>query len=220
MITLTPNIRGASQLMHGSEPWIWLYELIADRALVSGQYIETLFRLCSFPEQIAFGGKTYYPFPVIHTSVVQDGEGNLPQFDITLSNVTRELAPYLEIGAGFMHQKCVLQVVHKAYLASASDVAFSTSGRISGCTLSKDTIVFRLEDVNLYDWTVPQEFFTRDRCPFVYKGEYCRYRGPLATCKRDIPDCTAHGNEMAGRGYPRLHPGRFGGQPGLPLLIA
>lgn len=205
---LSVTLRASSQKMQSSVDWLWLLQLEADVATAA----RTLFRLTDSPEQAVLnvGGPlwTFYPFPMQFGDIVQAADGNVQSLSVTLSNVTRELIPYLFKGDGFMGRKANIYQVARSSLALVDGLPHEFKIVAAASDLANVTLT--LAGPVDYRFLLPQEQLGRF-CGNVYQDEVCAYRGPLTSCKFTLTDCAAHGDEMVARGYPRQHPARFNG---------
>lgn len=214
MISLPANLLASAQKVTGPSPWIHLLEFEIDRTTTN----LTLLAITNVPESITFGGVTYLPFPFALGEIEIAGDGSMPSFDLAVSNVTRELSNYLEIGAGFIGRSVTLRIVHRDYLATSTD-RFQMTFQISGAAETADSIVFRVELPNYFQHSIPAQFYSLDTCPWVYKGTECGSRGPDSSCLKTLADCIDKGNDEVLLGYPRMHPRRFGAFAGIPRNI-
>ena len=214
MISLPANLLAAGQKVTGSAPWIHLVEFEIDRSVTN----LTRVAIANVPEAIVFDGVTYLPFPFAMGEIEIAGDGSMPSFDLAVSNATRELSNYLELGEGFIGRSLTLKIVNRDHLASASD-KFQMTFAISGATETADAITFRVELPNYFQHSIPAQFFSLDTCPWVYKGTECGSRGPDASCLKTLTDCIDKGNDEVALGYPRMHPRRFGAFVGIPRNI-
>lgn len=213
MRTLPPGLLAESQKPQGGK-WIWLYDIEVDRTTLAVPY----FALCDYHKPIVWGGQTWYPAPIAHSDIRRDGDGNLPEVTVSVSNVSREVMGYLETGEGFSERPLIMRQVHEDWIGSASDKLAITL-TIDRVEVSDAAVAFVCSESNLWQEAFPSEFFERDRCGRTYKGFGCHYRGPEATCDRRSVTCGARGDAEVALGYPRLHPRLFGGMPGLPVSI-
>lgn len=217
-LTLSANLRAATQKMHTTQEWAWLLELEADVQTLA----RTLFRLTDAPEQLSLdmgGGQTkvFYPFPMAFGSLEDDSQGNVHSLTVSLSNVTQELIPYLFKGDGFMQRNAVLYIAHRSSMTVTDCIQRKYKVTSAGADLSVVTMTMKAP-IN-WEREIPQEQLGR-HCSAIYQGEVCAYRGPLASCLFTYADCVAHGDEEVSRGYPRQHPARFDGFPALSMRVA
>ena len=213
-----PETRLSAQAtLHQASPWLWLadVELDDDDAL----------RVCDGDATIAYGGKTYYPFPMRVEGYAADAQGNLPSVTVTVSALSREVSDYIDAG-GIVDRLVQLYVMSRSNLTEAFD-----RGRwqILDVAMTFDSASFRLGPYALFDAPFPSRRQARSRCDYTYGGLECGYATTLpdlvggdfdgSTCDLSLDGgngCRVHGDNEAANGRPRLHPRRFGGEPGIP----
>lgn len=210
MRTLTQNLIDRKNLQFADQPWIWLYRLVADQTTSA----TTVFQLTSSDEEVTFDGLTYYPFDITHTVITSTEEGDLPEIQVVLNNISREVGAHLEIGDGFIGHECTITLVHKAHLATAADKVVIPL-EVRSAVADDDAVALALALPNLYDAVFPADIITRNRCRWVYKGDGCKSRSVKTTCGHHVDDCIVRGDDHVTQGLPRIHPRRFGGAPGL-----
>jgi phage-related protein len=198
--------------VHQTDPWAWLWQIEAD-ATASAR---TVFQLTGYPQQIAFGGMTFYPIAMQQTAIELGSDGNLPSIDLTISNAARVLAFYFESGLGFMGRPAT------SWLVNTGDLAQSMrwDWRVAAATVTTEAAVVRMESPKFFERKVPQDRFNNARCRWRFGSEECGYVinaiALYTTCAKHVADCILRGNDMVNRNLPRLHPERFGGFLGIP----
>jgi phage-related protein len=217
MKTLSANLRALTKKLHGTSPWLFLYEIEADVTTTA----RTLFRLVPYPEQVTFAGTTYHPFPITHDVTELVADGSLPTVQLTLSNASRELPRYLEIGRGMLGNSVTITLINRQHLASASD-GLVMRYRVIGASMSDESLVFRLDVPSPHRQSIPTDVAMRDRCGWQYGSTECGFVLTATTpaqflvCPKTVAACTERGNHEVNQGRGRLHPRRFGGFPALP----
>lgn len=196
-------------------PMVWLYQITAD---VTSLAQPTIVFCTKSKSAVTFGGITYPPFPGDQSQLRIDSEGNIPKLDLTVSNVTRELVPYTVSVDGFLDRPVRVGLIDPQKTTSSSDVVWHKF-RVSGCEIRNDVIVITLEDRRFSDLELPQGFYSHDRCPRVFRGSECRYRGPETTCTKLLSACITYGDAEVARGHARMHPRLFGAMPGLSRTV-
>lgn len=210
------SLRAETQKTHPTEPFLYLYEIVADQTVSA----TTLFRLVAQPQTVSFDGKTYYPFPVGHSDVTLDSEGSLPETELSLSNVSRELPRYLEVGFGFIGMPASIIEVSRAALTTAN--AITRSYVITSASLDADSVTFRLETEEPHRIRSADRVYNRTRCRHRYGDGFCRFvlhsglPANLQVCPKDLSACIERGNYEVSIGRARMHPRQFGG---FPLII-
>lgn len=211
-ITLPSAWRPETQRIHQQYPWQWLWEIEADRTAVA----RTLFRVTAGPGIVTYAGMTFYPLPLTQTPIKVSGEGDLPQVDLTISHTQRILAPYFEVGSGFLDRPAMGHLVNLVDLSQALSFPFE----VRRADVSHEGAVIRLEMPNFFRRLVPQERYSPQRCRHRFGGAACGYvinaAAAFTTCAKHPQDCILRGADMASRNLPRLQPGRFGGFLGIP----
>lgn len=196
------------------QPWIWFWKLTADRTVTA----TTVFRLVRYPEPLTFDTVTWSPFPLEVGDIRQTAQSDLIDVELRCSNVTRELAFYVDKGRGFRGLPATAYLVHMDHLAAGHAVRFDfTVGTVS---LDRSAAVFRLNTPNYFQRLAPQDRFTRDRCRRAYKGPGCGYLGDLPSCAHTLADCMDHGADEAANNLQVIHPERFGACPGIPRRLS
>ena len=198
--------------------FIWLYEIEVPTATA------TRYRLTSNPDSVTFRGNTYSPFPIAHSEVKQDSEGNLPTITMTVSNVSREVIATLENHAGLIGQPVRIMLVHELSLLT-NDAVIEQDFKITGSTANDQSVTAQLGDISLYESTVPGHRMMRLYCRHQYRSADCGYSvdsahaNYLSTCDKTLngPNgCEVHGTSETAAGVTKVHPDRFGGFPGIP----
>lgn len=203
------------QAIHGSSPfcWCWVLPLHIDASL------NLFVALTNHPAPVTIGSVKFYPYAMKQSAIEQDGEGNMPQLTLSISNALRMLAPYLETPGD---ERGMLGRIAYGYLvdAAAPTVTLLWEFEIQSATLNGEAVTLRLEQRNLYQIKKPQDRYSASRCRFKFGGAECGYvingAAAFTECDKSHPDCVARGADMAARNLPALQPGVFGGFLGIP----
>lgn len=210
-------------LLASSTEWLWLYEVTIPEST------QVRFRAVASSEQVEFRGNTYYPFPISHQKTTENLAGDTRSVSLTISNVSRELTPYLESHDGLIGQRARIMCTTRSAAAQASESGLAIvehDFRVVQCRVTGDSIVLRLDDLSVYDEMFPRQRIHRSFCRFQYRSALCGYAVPstsdnfLAGCDKtlDGPNgCSAHGQSEIAEGITQAHPQRFGGFPGIPM---
>lgn len=206
--------------VHNTAPWIWLFEIAIDGTEVV--------RVAGYHSNIAYGGQTYTAFPIQIGVQSRDARGVLNEIEIIISNLSREIAGYLESGK-IIDQKVKVRCVHSANLAQKIHEGIYS---VLSATLTLSVAIFLIGPYNLMKATFPAQRYNRTRCRWDYGGAGCGYTislpnniagtNPLfvpATCDLGLETsngCRVHGLNEVANGLPKKHPLRFGGFPGIP----
>lgn len=202
------------QRAHHGYPWVWLFQIQADRTPVG---TPTLF-VTPHPESVTFGSAEYDPMPMASTPIEVSGEGDLPEHEITIVDNHRIIAPYLFSGLGFMGRPCT------AFLVNLENpAAFDRyDRRIAKWAMSAEGIVFRIGLPSWLKRQIPQDVISARTCQAVF-GRIetgCPYvvnaAAGFTDCDRTIGACTARGEDLKARNLPAVLPRMFGAYPGVP----
>lgn len=163
-----------------------------------------ILRLCRNTEDITWNGETWTAFPFELEAPRQSGGGEIPNFTVKVSNVTRTIEGYLEQAGGGVGATVRLMVIMSNHLDLTSpelDEEFS----VQSTSYDEQWVTFTLTGaVNLFR-RVPLRRFLKNFCPFQYKGPECKSSSNLPTCDKSFAACKERGNAA-----------RFGGEPAIP----
>lgn len=217
---LAASYVAAKDALHSIAPWIWLFTVDTDGS--------NALRYCGHESAVIVGGYTFSPMHVAIGGITRDAEGNLPEPEITVSNVTRQVTGVLELG-GIVDRNVAIQLVLSTDLANPVDWG---TYRVLDATATLTTATFRVGVAGLFEAQFPDRRFSRGRCDYVYGGTECLYDTSLpnliaatrpsfdpSSCGLDLEGgngCRAHGENEAANGHVVNHPRRFGGHPSIP----
>lgn len=218
--TFTSALVTEKNKIHQLYPYVWLVEADLDGT--------NCIRIAGHDQSVSYDSKTWTPFPVMIGTLPRDAEGSLPLIDLTVSNVSREVAGYLESG-GIIDRTVHIYLVNTNALTTGIDWGVWTVQRAQ---LQLPHAVFQLGNYNLFDAPFPARRQHRSRCDVTYGGLECGYDTTLtnlvsgtyptfsiSSCDYTMDGgngCRNHGHNEVANGRPRLHPARFGGEPGIP----
>lgn len=204
--------------------FVWMYEVTLP------EDPPRRIRLISSSSQLQYRGNTYYPFPITHRGMEENLEGDTRGLSVTASNVSREVSTYLEQYDGLIGQPArVICTTREAAESGDDRAAIQQDFRVTQCSATADTITWKLDDLNLYNDSFPAQRCHRTFCRWQYRSAQCGYSVPessgqyLASCDKtlDGPNgCKAHGVSEAAANLEEIHPGRFGGFPGIPVDLS
>lgn len=219
MRTLSPEVAAQIRKLHNPEPYheLWRIQVDTNTSLTTWLPLVRHSETVDFKIDAGDDPVTFYPFDIKRGDITQDTDGNLPSTTVQLSNVTRESAKWVEMGAGVHGRPVHLCIVHSAHL-DAPEHAIEIPFTCDSVSISETTVALELRAFPLFDVQVPQDRFGDRRCTFVYKDpETCAYNGTMESCSRLLlgdNGCVAHGLDEISRGLPPQHPSRFGAFPG------
>ena len=161
-------------------------------------------RLVRNTDGIIWNGLEWTAFPFEIEPPKQSSKGEMPNFTIRVSNVTRTIEAYLEQAGGGVGAEVRIMVVLSEHLELTTpelDEIFS----VQSVSYDENFVSFVLTGaVNLFK-RVPQRRYLKNFCPFQYKGPECKSKSGCETCNKSYSDCRIRGNAE-----------RFGGEPGIP----
>jgi len=199
---------------HNAYPWAWLYDLQLEYSTAN-----VLRFLCTnVNTPVTWNAETYVPFPVSQGLQQEDSEGNLPQFQVTFSNVRKDLARYVWMAKGFIGLQ--LKCTSINLRATSPTDGLRSDYEITGCQVTEEGIGLACEVPNFVSLPMPEAAYAALLCGWDYMSEECGYRGSLPTCRFDVVDCEAHGIDEGATGRPVMHPRRFGAWLSLPRQLA
>lgn len=226
MKDLTDIVREHKNQLRSIWPFIWLYEL------QTKDEPPTRYRFASFHDVIHFGQDSadppqpipYYPAPIIHGGITQDGEGSLPTISVTLGNTMPGISPVIHTSRGFVGQQARIILVSALDLDDVNG-AIIEDAEIVGATMNTKSITFKLSAKNLHRAIFPRFVYTKRRCRWLFGTSECGYDlhasgAGFVDCTYDLDACIERGDdELANPAVGiRLHPERIGLFAGIPRL--
>lgn len=167
----------------------------------------------------------WQPFHLALGDFLETKRGDLPQMQLAISNVTKELMAEVDAADGLTDQAVRILMVNAATLADDSARTIFT-GEIIGLEVDQQTLVFDLGKPSLNRVTFPA-LRVLTQCSVVTFGDtQCGYEipddptdsigGGFSHCRpRNLAACRERGDDEVARGLPRQHPRRFFGFPGV-----
>lgn len=161
-------------------------------------------RLVRNTDNIIWAGQVWTAFPFELDAPEQNSNGELPVFNIRVSNITHTVEGYLEQAGGGIGAQVRLMVVMSNHLDLTTpelDEVFS----VQSTSYDENWVTFSLTGaVNLFR-RIPSRRFFKNFCPYKFKGIECQYTGTYTTCDKSLKQCRQRGNVS-----------RFGGEPAIP----
>ena len=186
-----------------TDPWVWLLYVPvgSDHIAITNNNAE-----------VEFNSVTYLPFGFQIGETSQDSEGSLPEVDLTVSNVSRDVHDLLESDS-LIGATATLRKVNLAYLDDSSHcdavVLF-----VKSATETQAVVTFQLGTGDFFGQPFPRMTFSRQMCLNVYGTEAQRFSGcgvasgtiaSYPSCNHTLADCRERDNVL-----------NFGAFPGIP----
>lgn len=209
-----PSLITKSSLIADNTGWLWLCEIEIGTSEVG--------RVALNDADVTWNGSTWYAYPWSVPDVPEDTDTSAKTFRVAFANVDQILTDRLRDGE-ILNRAITFHLVHASHL-SVTEPLMRREAEILAATIEPATgrVTLTCGALNWLSGTLGRRFL-RLRCRHEYGGAACGYvttrPGALATCDRTLDGangCTVHGDEEASVGLARLHPERFGGEPGIP----
>ncbi len=201
MLTLSQAAIIEKNKIASDNAWLILLEITIPPTATG---VPIVLRLVRNTEDITWNCLLWTAFPFELDPPKQSGNGELPNFTVRVSNITRTVEGYLEQAGGGIGAQVRMMVVLSAHLEQTTpelDEEFS----VQSVSYDENWVSFVLTGgVNLFK-RVPLRRFLKNFCPYQYKGPECKSTSSYASCNKSFADCKLRGNET-----------RFGGEPGIP----
>ena len=145
-------------------PFIWLFG-------VQDTPGTDRYRFASYPQVVHFGEDSagapikWYPAPITHGGIEQDSEGGLPTIEISLANVSLEIAPTIDASDGMIGRRVEIHVISAAQLDDP-EASISEDAEVVNCAMTDEVVTFSVSAFNLFRAQVP---------PFLYSKFSCRW---------------------------------------------
>lgn len=202
MLTLSQAAILEKNKIASANVWLILLEITIPPT-TTGQ-LPTVLRLVRNTEDIVWNSQLWTAFPFELDPPKQSSNGELPNFTVRVSNITRTVEGYLEQAGGGVGSDVRIMVIMSEHLDIRTpelDEQFS----VQSVSYDESWVSFTLTGaVNLFR-RVPLRRFLKNFCPFQYKGPECKATSSFPDCNKSLSNCRARGNET-----------RFGGEPAIP----
>jgi lambda family phage minor tail protein L len=218
-LNLHPFFMAEKNALATDGQWLWLYEIEVPTSP------PTRYRFAKTNKPVIFRGNTYSPFPITHTVIKQTESGSLPSVTMTVSNVSREIIGTLESYEGLIGQPVRL-ILTNLRAISVNQGVIEHDFKIISISATEEAVAAELGDVSMYENFFPSQRMMRHSCRHQYRSAGCGYSVPstdttnyLSTCDKSLDGpngCRVHGTSETAAGVAVVHPGRFGGFPGIP----
>ena len=197
MLNLSAIAKAEKNKIESNNAWLILLE-------VNIPSEDLTLRLVRNNEDIMWGGVLWQAFPFEVDGFSQNSNGELPSFNVRVSNIDRTVEGYLEqAGGGIGSQVRILVVMSENLdlLTPEMEEEFS----VQSVNYDSQWVTFVLTGaVNLFR-RIPERRFLKNFCPFKFKGVECQYDGVATECNKSYERCLELNNAS-----------RFGGEPAIP----
>jgi phage-related protein len=190
--------------LYNTLPWLVLLDITLTDVL-------TLY-LTNDVDELIFESRTYSPFPMGVNFVGQSIMGEIPEVNIDVSNVNREIQGWIEALNGAVDCDVVVRIVHKGNLTSDySD--FERHFKIMGTSCDNEWVHFSLGLKSPTQMRFPLFRTMGSHCNWPFKGIECGYSGSTESCDHTLKTCRLLTGIPRKIGY--MGAKTFGGFPGL-----
>ena len=166
--------------------------------------VPLVLRLVRNTEAIMWNGQTWTAFPFEIEPPRQSSNGEMPNFTIKVSNVTRTIEGYLEQAGGGIGADVRILVVMSEHL-DLTTPELEEFFSVQSVSYDEKFVSFVLTGAVRLFKRIPFRRYLKNFCPFQYKGAECKCTSGYTTCNKSLADCRLRGNSE-----------RFGGEPGIP----
>lgn len=232
MPLVLPNAFDDAELPNGSEDYLWLVELTLQKSNRTGTdpaafTAPIVMRVCSNSTPITWPAsnpitQTWSPFAFAISPIETNSEGDLPVLQLQVDNTGRTLMSTLHNGVGLEGNPVTIYLVPRNALSIAypNHEFQQWDFQIGNITADSERVTLRLERINFFAKTAPQDRFIARRCRWQFGSEQCGYvinsNAAYTTCEKTVAACKLRGEDHLARGLPVVHPARYGGFPGIP----
>jgi hypothetical protein len=230
MKQFTPISERHKNQLETSVPYILLFEF-EDNSVPKNRY-----RITNFDQIVYFGTNSsgdqipYYPCPVYVGDLTENADGDLRQFGITVGVPGPIPVRVAASESGFAGNE--VRVILVSSLDLDSGIAMiDERGQIVATSIKEGAIGFEIGGANLFQLIFPQYIYSPDICKWGFGSTECGYNalapgagfskcgittsGTQVAKPFTLQACQAVGDDEESNGLARLHPGRFGGEPGM-----
>lgn len=230
MRILNDRTEDHSEAFASEAPFVWLFEIQAPTDPPTRYRVARFDKVVQYREDDEGERLSYSPLPISLEAVEQDGEGSLPTIDIVVENTGALMSSAVALAGGFVGQPFKIILVSTEALDDPNP-AFEEDAEVVECGMSADKITFRVAAANLSTAKFPPAAYSARTCGVNFGGPLCGYNklavgAGFARCgvttggvtiaqPFSLAACVAVGDDEESNLGVRLHPARFGGQPGM-----
>jgi len=181
---LDPNLITEKNKLETANAWLVFLEIFID--------VSTTIRLVNNTSDVtSFQGNPYTAFPFEFTGLSQNATGTIVTVDLKVSNVTRELYPYLKLYQGLVGKSVRIYFVNSGYL-SADYSTLTYDFDIVDVDYNENDIIFKIGAPNPLYKKFPKRIFLADWCGFDYASLECGHSGN--PCNKTLSSCRDRNN--------------------------
>lgn len=164
--------------------------------------------ICRNTENVVWRGVTWTAFPFEFDAPTQSGGGELPSFNIRVSNVTRAVQGYIEEVDGGVGAQVHMYVVLVKSDGTVMDEPFlDEQFGITSTSFDAAWVTFTASGAERMNRRVPERAYWKNWCPYIYKGPECRANSSLPECDHSLSNCRLRNNARRFGGYPSIPEG-------------
>ena len=197
MITIPAALIAEKNKLANDTPFLVLCEI---------QFVGTTIRLVKNEANISWQGQTWAAFPFNIDDMGEAGKNEVPQLQLSVSNVSRAIQSYIEAYDGGVDATVIIRVVHADNLVGTETATtlIRLDYTVTSCTANPKAVVFSLGASSPWQRRIPQGRARKNFCRFKFKSTECGYSGAETVCDKSITRCRVLANSS-----------RFGGFPGV-----
>ena len=156
-------------------------------------------------EDIIYQSRTYTKFPFQIELPSSRSKGQLPNWTIRVSNVTRILESYLEQFKGLNGTKIKMRIVNAGYL-TVDHSELETDLEVLSSMSDAEWVTFICGGPNFLNQVFPAIRYISGSCRWKkdFKGAECAYTGSATSCDGLLTTCRSYNNSRRWVGYPGL----------------
>ena len=196
MLILTPQTTHSKNLLYSDD----IEAMMLKVELSDG----STFRFTGDSADITWKGELYQSFPFEFEEISENTKGELPRYNIRVSNVNRLVESYIQQVDGGVGSPVTLSAVNKTAIAddpnTRADVEIKMTVR--AVSTNESWVSFTLGAPNPYSARIPQDRILKNHCRHHFRGKLCRYSGLGAVCNKTLAQCREYRNTENYGGFP------------------
>jgi phage-related protein len=189
-MSLPDELKQEKNKIATASAWLVFLEIFID--------VSTTVRIVNNTEDITFQGNIYTKFPFEFGGISQNSTGTILTVDLRVSNIVRELYPYLRNYQGLIGKSIRVYFVNSAYLTvDYSNLTYDFD--IVDVDYDEQWIIFKVGIPNPLFKKYPKRIFVSDWCGYEYGSAECGHTGN--PCQRNLASCRARNNSHRYGGF-------------------